>query len=75
MKDMSKNINIIIAPSNKGSDVVIINSNHYNNKLKELLNGKNTHEQISLATINKNIDIYIKSCKKLISDKKNSGLH
>ena len=41
-----------------------MDSSLYNNKLMELLNDKNTDKQISLQTINKNIDIFDKSFKK-----------
>ena len=30
---------------------------HYKNKIMESLNDKNTHEQLSLQTIDKNVDV------------------
>ena len=43
----------------------MIDSDRYNSKIKELLNDKNTYEQIFLQTINKNTDILISPIKKL----------
>ena len=35
MKGLSRNYSIIISPSDKGGSVVIMNSIHYNNKIKQ----------------------------------------
>ena len=57
LRDLS-DYNIIISPSDKDKDVVIMNTTHYNNKIMELLNDKNTYGQIFQQTINKNIDVW-----------------
>ena len=57
MKTLFRN-NIIITPSDKGGCGVIMDSTHYNNKIMELLDDKNTYEQISLQSLTKNIDFF-----------------
>ena len=55
LRDLSRNNNIIIILSDEGDRVVILGFSHYNNKIMNLLNNKNTYDQISLQIINKNI--------------------
>ena len=44
-----------------------MDSTYHKNKIMVLSNDKNTYEQISLQRINKNIDVFHKSYKKLIT--------
>ena len=53
-----------IIPSDKGDDVVIMDSTPDCNKIIELLNYKNKYKQISLRTINKTIVFFNKFNKK-----------
>ena len=68
LKSLSSNRNIIIAPSDKGGGVVIMDSMVYNQKLMDVLGNNNTYEQISLQTITNNINDFNKSYRKLISN-------
>ena len=63
---------IVISPSDKGGDVVIMDSMVYNQKLMDLLDDNNTCEQISLQTITNYISNFNKSYKKLISNEDQS---
>ena len=72
LKFLSSNPNIVISTSDKGGDVVIMDSTVYKQTLMDLVGDNNTYEQISLQTITNNSNDFNKSYWKLISNEDKS---
>lgn len=66
LKSLSTNSDITISPSDKGGGVVVMDTAAYNQKMLDLLNDRDTYEQISPLQVSKNVKEFNKSYKSLI---------